>query len=96
MAKKSINQVFAKSGKNGIAPVSEITKGTKNRNEISSTLKPAGRAPFIRSYHAVPFNNMNEILPIFNGIDNDLAQENMENDLDMTAADLQDFRRQNQ
>lgn len=49
--------------------------------------------PFIRSYHAVPFNNMNEIPPVFCGADNDLAAENMENDFDMTAADLQDFRK---
>lgn len=31
---------------------------------------------------------------IFGAIDNDLAIENMENDFDMTAADLQDLRRQ--
>lgn len=52
-----------------------------------------GTAPYIRSFHAVPFNNMNEILPIFGTADNDLAQENMANDLDLTAADKEDFRK---
>ena len=49
--------------------------------------------PFIRSYHAVPFINMNEIPPVFGAADNDLAVENMENDFDMTAADKEDFKR---
>ena len=52
-----------------------------------------GGIPFIRSFHAVPFTNSNEILPIFGGVDNDLAAENLANDLDMTAADKEDFRK---
>lgn len=48
--------------------------------------------PFIRSYHAVPFINMNEIPPVFGAADNDLAVDNMANDFDMTAADKEDFR----
>ncbi len=52
-----------------------------------------GGVPFIRSYHAVPFTNANEILPIFGGVDNDLAAENLANDLDITAADKEDFRK---
>ena len=49
--------------------------------------------PFIRSYHAVPFINMNHIPPIFGAADNDLASENLANDFDMTAADKEDFTR---
>lgn len=49
--------------------------------------------PFIRSYHAVPFINMNHISPVFGAADNDLAEENMANDFDMTAADKEDFRK---
>lgn len=52
-----------------------------------------GVVPYIRSYHAVPFNNMNEIFPIFSGVDNDLGVENMESDMDFTAADKEDFRK---
>lgn len=51
--------------------------------------------PFVRSFHAVPFTNANEILPGFFAGDNDLAIENMKNDFDMTAADLQDFKKFN-
>lgn len=49
--------------------------------------------PFIQSYHAVPFINMNHIPPVFGAADNDLAAENMANDFDMTAADKEDFKR---
>lgn len=49
--------------------------------------------PFIKSYHAVPFNNMNEIPPVFLSSDNDLAVDNMKNDFDMTGAKLQNFRK---
>lgn len=33
-----------------------------------------------------------EIPPVFVAIDNDLAVENLENDFDMTAADIQDLK----
>lgn len=32
-----------------------------------------------------------EISPMFSTIDTDLAQDNLENDMDMTAADVQDL-----
>lgn len=48
--------------------------------------------PFVRSFHAVPFTNANEILPGFFAEDNDLAVENKENDLDFTVADKEDFK----
>ena len=54
--------------------------------------KPLIRIPIIKSYHAVPFTNANEIPLEFASVDNDLAAENLASDMDMTAADIQDFR----
>lgn len=62
------------------------------RKERANAHKPLIRIPIIKSYHAVPFTNVNEIPLEFASVDNDLAAENLASDMDMTAADMQDFR----
>ena len=42
-------------------------------------------------YHSVPHAEYT-VPPVFPAIDNDLAVENLTNDFDMTAADLQDLQ----
>ncbi len=93
MAKKGMKRYYPKHEKNDVAPVPEMSGKVKSGKAKAKPIISGETVPFIRSYHAVPFTNMNEIPPVFGAVDNDLAVENMKNDFDMTAADLQDFRK---
>ena len=64
----------------------------KSNNHGKKPVISGETVPFIRSYHAVPFNNMNEIMPVFGSVDNDLGLENMADDFNLTAADKEDFK----
>ena len=46
---------------------------------------------FLRRMQGI-FGNTEKIPAVFSAIDNDLAVKNIENDFDMTAADLQDLK----
>lgn len=93
MAKKDMKRYYPKHPKNDVAPVPEISGKAKSGKVKASPVLKEEEIPYVKSYHAVPFTNANEIPPAFTAIDNDLAVENIESDFDMTAADLQDFKR---
>lgn len=93
MAKKDMKRYYPKHPKNDVAPVPEISGKAKSGKVKAKPILEGTAVPYVKSYHAVPFTNANEIPPAFAAIDNDLAVENIENDFDMTAADLQDFKR---
>lgn len=93
MAKKGMKRYFSQQPKNEVAPVPEISGKAKSGKVKADPIIKGEKFPYIKSYHAVPFTNANEIPPAFVAIDNDLAVENIESDFDMTAADLQDFKR---
>ncbi len=93
MAKKGMKRYYPEHEKNDVKPVPEMSGKVKSGKAKAKPVISGETVPFIRSYHAVPFINMNEIPPVFGAADNDLAVENMQNDFDMTAADLQDFKR---
>lgn len=46
-------------------------------------------APELKVYHTTPFKQEKPISKVYSEIDNDLARDNLENDI--TAADLQDL-----
>lgn len=93
MAKKGMKRYYPKHEKNDVAPVAEISGKAKSGKVKADPIIKGENFPYVKSYHAVPFTNANEIPPVFAAIDNDLAVENIENDFDMTAADLEDFKR---
>ncbi len=61
--------------KHGKASVNPIIAGTK--------------PPSQKVYHSVPHSKEKPIASVYSAIDNDLARDNLENDI--TAADLQDM-----
>lgn len=93
LAKKGMKRYFPKHEKNEVSPVPQMSGKVKSGKAKAKPVISGETVPFIRSYHAVPFINMNEIPPVFGGVDNDLANENLANDFDMTAADKEDFRK---
>lgn len=93
MAKKDMKRYYPQHPKNDVEPVPEISGKAKSGKVKASLVLKEEEIPYVKSYHAVPFTNANEIPPAFTAIDNDLAVENIESDFDMTAADLQDFKR---
>ncbi|MBQ8824354.1 MAG: hypothetical protein IJZ64_03890 [Ruminococcus sp.] len=78
--------------KNEAASVPEIQGKAKHGKINVNPIIAGTKSPSLKVYHTTPFA-MNKIeKPISNVypvIDNDLARDNVEND--MTAADLQDF-----
>lgn len=74
------------------AAVPEIQGKAKHGNARVNPIIAGTHAPSLKVYHSVPHSSENEDKPISEAypvIDNDLARDNIENDL--TAADLQDL-----
>ncbi len=84
MAKKNMKQYYPEHRKNDTAPVPEIS-GKAKSGKIKARPLIAG-AENGKVYHSRPHS------AALSADDNDLAIENLENDFDMTAADLQDLR----
>lgn len=75
--------------KNDTAPVPEI-QGKAKHGEIRANPIIAGtKPPSQKVYHTKPFSMEKPISKVYARIDNDLARDNLENDI--TAADLQDL-----
>ena len=87
MAKKGMKRYEPKHKKNTFAPV-PIISGKAKSGKVKANPLIAGAAGKV--YHGVPHEE--SISSAFPAIDNDLAAENLTNDFDMTAADLQDLR----
>ena len=88
MAKQGMKRPEFRCGKNTVPPVPEIQGKAKSGKEKANPLIAGAEG---KVYHGVPHTE-DKIPSVFPAIDNDLAAENLVNDFDMTAADLQDLR----
>ncbi len=90
MAKKGMNcpEYTHTRPKNEVAAVPEIQGKAKHGNEKANPIIAGTHAPSLKVYHGKPFQEK-PISDAYAAIDNDLARDNMENDI--TAADLQDL-----
>lgn len=88
MAKKGMKRIEPEHRKNTVFPVPAIN-GKAKSGKVRANPLIAGTAGMV--YHTVPHKE-DKISPVFPAIDNDLAAENLANDFDMTAADLQDLQ----
>lgn len=75
--------------RNDVAAVPEIQGKAKSGKITANPIIPGTRAPSQKVYHTEPFSKEKPISPVYSAIDNDLARDNLEND--MSAADLQDL-----
>lgn len=78
--------------KNEAAAVPEIQGRAKHGNVHANPIIAGTKAPSLKVYHTAPYSQAKKEKPvsgIYPAIDNDLARDNIENDL--TAADLQDL-----
>ena len=88
MAKKGMKRYEPKHEKNPVAPVPILSGKAKSGKEKANPFIPGAGG---KVFHGVPHTE-DKISNAFPAIDNDLAVENITNDFDMTAADLQDLR----
>lgn len=90
MSKKGMKRPEVQSSShNDAAPVPEIQGKAKHGNSKARPIIAGTEAPSLKVYHAKPYSMEKEISPVYKVIDNDLARDNLENDI--TAADLQDL-----
>lgn len=75
--------------RNEAAAVPEIQGKAKHGNEKANPIIAGTKAPSLKVYHTTPFAQEKPISPIYSTIDNDLARDNLENDV--TAADLEEL-----
>lgn len=90
MAKKGMKRPEIHSQpKNTTAPVPEIQGKAKHGNARANPIIAGTEAPSQKVYHSTPHSAEKPISSVYKVIDNDLARDNLENDI--TAADLQDM-----
>ena len=89
MAKQGMKRFYPERKKNEQEPVPELSGKAKSGKKKARPLMAGTGAPAGQVYHGVPHEE--EIPAVFPALDNDLAVQNIENDFDMTAADLQDL-----
>ncbi len=92
MAKKGMKRadVTHKKPRNMSPAVPEITGKAKHGKISAKPVITGTDAPSLKVYHTKPFNKNEKIITdVYPAIDNDLASDNIENDL--TAADRQDL-----
>lgn len=91
MAKKGMSRPEYPDGKsdNSSAPVPEIQGKAKHGKVRANPIIAGTVSPAQKVYHTRPYSAEKPISPVYRGIDNDLARDNLENDI--TAADLQDL-----
>ena len=88
MAKKGMKHYYTRHEKPDIPPVPEIS-GKAKSGKVKARNLIAGADGKV--YHSAP--HAEEKIPeVFRAMDSDLAVENIKNNFDMTAADLQDFQ----
>ncbi len=87
MAKKGMKRYEPRITKNPSGSVPILNGKAKTGKEKANPLIPGGGG---KVYHSVP-HTPERIPAAFGVIDNDLAAENLTNDFDLTAADLQDL-----
>ena len=91
MAKKGMKRISRTHIKpeNEQAAVPEIQGKAKHGKAKVNPIITGTKPPSQKVYHTVPFSEEKPISPVYAVIDNDLARDNLENDI--TAADLQDL-----
>ena len=75
-----------------ISPVPELQGKAKSGRERAKPIIAGTHAPSLKVWHSEPYSKKRAEKPIssvYSTIDNDLARDNLENDI--TAADLQDM-----
>ena len=87
MAKQGMKRPEFNHEKNTVPPVPGI-QGKAKSGKVKANPLIAGEAGKV--YHSVPHKE-NRIPHVFPAIDNDLAVENIVNDFDLTAADMQEL-----
>lgn len=76
--------------KNTAVAVPEIQGKAKHGKVHANPIIAGTEAPSLKVYHTKPFSAEKPISKAYPVIDNDLARDNLENDL--TAADIQDLQ----
>lgn len=91
MAKQGMNRIDRThtQPKNDTAPVPEIQGKAKHGKARANPIIADTKPPSQKVYHTKPFSMEKPISKVYAQIDNDLARDNLENDI--TAADLQDL-----
>ena len=84
MTKHTHNQ-----SKNDDAPVPEIQGKAKHGKAKVNPIITEAKTPPLKVFHTTPFSQEKPIPSVYPAIDNDLARDNLENDI--PAADLQDL-----
>jgi len=75
--------------KNTTAAVPEIQGKAKHGKAHVNPIVTGTKSPAQKVYHTKPFSQEKPVSDVYAVIDNDLARDNIENDL--TAADIQDW-----
>lgn len=76
--------------RNDVPPVPEIQGKAKHGKVHANPIISGTKSPAQKVFHTVPFSSKERsISDVYPVIDNDLARDNLENDI--TAADLQDL-----
>ena len=75
--------------RNDVSPVPEIQGKAKHGKVKANPIIAGTLPPSQKVYHTTPFSKEKPISPIYAEIDNDLARDNLENDV--TAADLEEL-----
>ncbi|MBR2048804.1 MAG: hypothetical protein IJ960_09435 [Oscillospiraceae bacterium] len=88
MAKQGMKRLEREHRKPDHSAVPILSGKAKSGKEKAKPLIPGAEG---KVYHGIPHTE-DKIPAAFPAIDNDLAVENLTNDFDMTAADLQDLK----
>lgn len=75
--------------RNEAAAVPELEGKAKHTKQRANPIIAGTQPPSQKVWHTTPFSLDKPISPVYDSIDNDLARDNLENDI--TAADLQDL-----
>ncbi len=91
MAKKGMSRIDSACAreKNSPALVPEIQGEAKHGGKRARPIIPGSSSPSQKVFHAKPHDDEKPISPVYKAIDNDLARDNLENDI--TAADREDL-----
>ena len=89
MAKQGMKHYYTRHENKESSPVPEISGKAKSGKTKARNLIAGENG---KVYHSIPHTTAPKIPGVFPAIDNDLAVENLTNDFDMTAADLQDLQ----
>lgn len=91
MAKKGMARIDRTHAqpRNKAAAVPELEGKAKRTKQRANPIIAGTQPPSQKVWHTRPFSLDKPISPVYDSIDNDLARDNLENDI--TAADLQDL-----